>query len=185
MIQAAWAEETARRLLAEALPQRWAHTQGVAARSRFLAPVLDEHADLLEAAAWLHDVGYAPDVAVTGFHPLDGALHLRDAADADPLLCQLVAHHSCAVIEAEERGLREALEHEFDLPPKVLLDALTFCDMTTDPSGAPIAVEDRLAEIAARYEEGDVVARSIKRAERPILEATERVANELARHSSA
>jgi len=26
----------------------------------------------LEAAAWLHDIGYAPDLVVSGFHPLDG-----------------------------------------------------------------------------------------------------------------
>jgi hypothetical protein len=32
------------------------------------------------AAAWLHDIGYAPAIAEsgTGFHPLDGARYLRD-----------------------------------------------------------------------------------------------------------
>jgi hypothetical protein len=35
--------------------------------------------DVLVAAAWLHDVGYAPELAVTGFHPLDGAQHLEAA----------------------------------------------------------------------------------------------------------
>ncbi|WP_323098242.1 hypothetical protein [Intrasporangium sp. YIM S08009] len=29
------------------------------------------------AAAWLHDVGYAPSVAQTEFHPLDGARFLQ------------------------------------------------------------------------------------------------------------
>ena len=38
----------------------WAHVQGVADRARSLAPVLGADADLLEAAAWLHDIGYAP-----------------------------------------------------------------------------------------------------------------------------
>ena len=57
-------------------------------------------ADLLETAAWLHDVGYAPDLAVTGLHQLDGARYLRDAEYADAMLCRLVAHHSCAIIEA-------------------------------------------------------------------------------------
>ena len=33
-------------------------------------------AEVLTQAAVLHDVGYAPDVAITGFHPLDGARHL-------------------------------------------------------------------------------------------------------------
>jgi HD superfamily phosphodiesterase len=39
--------------------------------------------DLLEAAAWLHDIGYSPEIAVSGFHPLDGARYLRDVANAD------------------------------------------------------------------------------------------------------
>ena len=64
-----------------------------------------EDAELVEAAAWLHDIGYAPDLHDTGFHPLDGARYLRDVEGADPLLCRMVAHHSCALTEAEERGL--------------------------------------------------------------------------------
>jgi HD superfamily phosphohydrolase YqeK len=80
--------------LQEPLPRRWVHVQGVAARARGLAPVLDADADLLEAAAWLHDIGYAPSLATTGLHQLDGARHLRDAQHADAMLCRLVAHHS-------------------------------------------------------------------------------------------
>jgi HD superfamily phosphodiesterase len=45
----------------------------VAARARSLAPVLGADADLLQAAAWLRDIGYAPGLAVTGLHALDGA----------------------------------------------------------------------------------------------------------------
>jgi len=56
--------------------------------------VLDADADLLEAAAWLHDIGYAPALAVPGLHALDGARYLRDAQHADAMLCRLVAHHS-------------------------------------------------------------------------------------------
>ena len=63
----------AQALLQEPLPRRWAHVQGVAARALSLAPVLGADAGLLEAAAWLHDIGYAPGLAVTGLHALDGA----------------------------------------------------------------------------------------------------------------
>ena len=73
------------------------------ARARSLAPVLGADADLLEANAWLHDIGYAPGLAVTGLHALDGARYLRDAQHADAMLCRLVAHHSCAIIDAGER----------------------------------------------------------------------------------
>ena len=60
-------------------------------RARGLAPVLGADADLLEAAAWLHDIGYAPSLVATGFHPLDGARYLRDTQHADAMLCRLVA----------------------------------------------------------------------------------------------
>jgi HD superfamily phosphodiesterase len=67
------AERLARALLQQSLPRRWAHVQGVAARARSLAPVLGADADLLEAAAWLHDIGYAPGLADTGLHARRGA----------------------------------------------------------------------------------------------------------------
>ena len=104
---ASWAGQLARELLREPLPRRWAHVQGVAARARGLAPVLGADADLPEAAAWLHDIGYAPGLAVTGLHALDGARYLRDAQHGDAMLCRLVAQHSCAIIEAGERGLAD------------------------------------------------------------------------------
>jgi HD superfamily phosphodiesterase len=113
MDQALWAEELARKLLEIPLPRRWAHVQGVAGGARFLAPILGRDAELLEAAAWLHDIGYSFDLANTGFHPLDGARYLHDVHGADPVLCRLVANHSCAVIEAEERGLDRELSAEF------------------------------------------------------------------------
>jgi putative nucleotidyltransferase with HDIG domain len=40
---------------------------------RSLAAVLGADADLLEAAAWLHDIGYTADLATTGLHALVGA----------------------------------------------------------------------------------------------------------------
>jgi HD superfamily phosphodiesterase len=111
---APWAQQLVRALLQEPLPRRWAHVQGVADRTRSLAPVLGADADLLEAAAWLHDIGYTPSLATTGLHRLDGARYLRDAEHADAMLCRLVAHHSCAIIEAGERGLADALRYEFE-----------------------------------------------------------------------
>jgi putative nucleotidyltransferase with HDIG domain len=154
-----WAQQLARALLLETLPRRWAHVQGVAARACGLAAVLGVDADLLEAAAWLHDIGYAPDLNVTGLHSLDGARYLRDAQHADAMLCRLVAHHSCAIIEAEERGLADVLSAEFKPAPHAPSNALTYCDMTTGPDGEPMLVEQRLAEIHRRYGPGHLVSR--------------------------
>jgi hypothetical protein len=172
---AAWAQGLARTLLADALPRRWAHVQGVAARARSLAPAVGADAGLLEAAAWLHDIGYLPELATTGLHGLDGARYLRDIEHADPMLCRLVAHHSCAVIEAEERGLVGILRREFGLPPQPLADALTCCDMTTSPDGEHVHVDRRLAEIHDRYGSGHLVSRSIRRATPMILQAVGQV----------
>ena len=178
---ASWAQQLARALLQEPLPRRWAHVQGVAARARGLAPVLGADADLLEAAAWLHDIGYAPGLAVTGLHQLDGARYLRDARHAGPILCRLVAHHSCAIIEAEERGLADVLSSEFEPAPYALSSVLTYCDMTTSPDGGLVPAERRLAEIHDRYGPGHLVSRSIRRATPMILRAVEQVQDRAAR----
>lgn len=180
---AAWAEHTARHHLETSLPRRWTHCQGVAAQARTLAPILGSNADLLEAAAWLHDIGYAPGLAQTGFHPLDGAYYLRDIEHADPMLCRLVAHHSGALVEAEERGLASRLSREFEPPPSDLAGALTYCDMTTSPSGQRLPVEQRLAEIQTRYGAGHVVTRSISIAAPQLSATVARVAGALASRS--
>ena len=181
---ASWAQQHARALLQEPLPRRWAHVQGVASRARSLAPVLGADADLLEAAAWVHDIGYAPGLATTGLHQLDGARYLRDAQHADALLCRLVAHHSCAIIEAGERGLADILSSEFDPAPDVLSSVLTCSDMTTSPDGEPIPVDRRLAEIHARYGPGHLMSRSIRRATPMILRAVEQVHDRAAQTAS-
>ena len=160
---AAWAKQLARALLQEPLPRRWAHIQGVTARARSLAPVLGADADLLEAAAWLHDIGYAPGLAFTDLHQLDSARYLRDTQHAAAMLCRLVAHHSCAIVEADERGLADVLGLEFEPAPYALSSVLTFCDMTTSPDGELVPVENRLAEIQDRYGRGHLVSRSIQR----------------------
>ena len=172
---ASWAEQLAQALLQKPLPRRWAHVQGVANQTRSLAAVLGADAELLEAAAWLHDIGYAPSLATTGLHQLDGARYLRDAQHADAMLCRLVAHHSCAIIEAGERGLADILSSEFDPAPYALSSVLTCCDMTTSPDGQPVPVDRRLAEIHDRYGPGHLVSRSIQRASPMILRAVEQV----------
>jgi len=140
-----------------------------------LASVLGADADLLEAAAWLHDIGYTPDLAVTGLHALDGARYLRDTQHTHAMLCRLVAHHSCAIIEAEERGLADVLSREFEPAPHALSSALTYCDMTTSPDGELVPVGKRLAEIHHRYGPGHLVSRSIQRATPMILRAVEQI----------
>lgn len=175
------ARELARSLLERELPVRWAHSRGVAAQAVAVGRLVPGHADLLEAAAWLHDIGYASPLVVTGFHPLDGARRLRDTRFGNPALWALVAHHTCAQIEAEARGLGEVLAAEFppgDVDP-LLVAALTYCDMTTGPDGTPLTVDERITEILSRYPPDDVVHRAIAQATPVLCRQTAEIATAL------
>ncbi|MDN5384162.1 HD domain-containing protein [Streptomyces sp. LB8] len=180
-----WAYALSESLLSGPLPRRWAHSLGVAKRARSLSPILGDDAELLEAAAVLHDIGYAPAIAVTGFHPLDGARFLRDHEHADDRVVRLVAHHSCALLEAEERGLRHELEGEFSLERPDLVDALLYCDMTTTPDGEQTSPADRIDEIVRRYGPDTIVGRFIQRAAPEIHAASRRVEERLAKVSGS
>ncbi|MBT2382085.1 HD domain-containing protein [Streptomyces sp. ISL-11] len=166
-------------LLSEPLPRRWSHSLGVAERARSLEPILGQESALMEAAAVLHDIGYSPQIASTGFHPLDGARFLRDQEGMDDRIVRLVAHHSCALLEAEERGLREELETEFALERPELVDALLFCDMTTTPDGGCTNSKARVSEIVGRYGPDTIVGRFIQRAAPEIHAAVRRVEGRL------
>ncbi|MEV0761712.1 HD domain-containing protein [Nocardia sp. NPDC050435] len=171
-----WAWHIASSELETVLPRRWAHTQGVAKAAVALAARLHCETELLTAAAVLHDVGYAPRLAATGFHPLDGARFLRDQHQIDERVVCLVANHTCALLEAQERGLQEQLTSEFPaLDHPVLTDALIYCDMTTTPDGMPTGPDRRIGEILSRYGPDSVVGRFIRRAEPEILAAVGRI----------
>jgi hypothetical protein len=120
--------------------------------------------ELLVAAAWLHDIGYASPLVDTGFHPIDGARYLR-RTKVDERIVGLVAHHSCARVEARLRGLREVLDAEFPRDESLPHDELCFCDMTTSPDGEPVGVASRLAEIRTRYGRDHIVTRFVDEVE--------------------
>ena len=167
-----WAEGLAREQL-QSIPNRWRHTQSVAAQARTASStVAIADRPLLEAAAWLHDIGYGPEIAHTGFHPLDGARYLERYA-APQRLINLVANHSCARFEADERGmLPELSSYELEVGP--VADALIWADMTTGPTGQTVTVEDRLAEILRRYTAESPVHRAIEEASANIVAAVSR-----------
>lgn len=176
------AQTIARDLLADDLPTRWRHTQGVARRAELLSPLLAGAADTLVQAAILHDVGYSPGIAAMGFHPLDGARYLAGLGSLDRRVVLLVAHHSFARVEAELRGLAPFLDEEFpQLDEPLLTDALVFCDMTTTPDGRITSSEARVAEILSRYGEESIVGRFIRDVAQPIQESVARVSGLAAR----
>ena len=165
-------------ILAEALPRRWRHVRSVARRARWVADKLALTNDLV-SAAWLHDIGYAPELLETGFHPLDGARYLR-RADVNGQVVSLVAYHSCAEIEADVRGLGNTLASEFKPGDPLLTDVLLYCDMTTGPDGDYVQPADRLVEIRGRYGPDHEVTRFVELAASEILTTAGRIEELLA-----
>lgn len=159
--------------LSASLPRRWRHVRSVARRARWVADELSLSSELVEAA-WLHDIGYAPDLVETGFHPLDGARYLRNLG-VDKDVVSLVAYHSCAPIEAKVRGLDAELASEFSPGDPALMDALLYCDMTTSPDGDYVRPADRLVEVRGRYGPDHEVTRFVELAAPEILMTATRV----------
>ncbi len=150
------------------------------ARQAALAAGVVDDPDLLVAAAWLHDIGYSPDLVRTGFHPIDGTIHLA-AQGVSERLCALVAHHSCACVEARNRGLTiEWLDER-----TALRDALWWADMTTTPAGRITDGRSRIAEVRHRYGADHVVARSVTEASPELLAAVTRTERLLAEPNQA
>lgn len=135
--------------------------RGVARCGRQIGPSLlsaDEE-ELLVAAALVHDIGYAPGLVVSGYHPLDGARFLVAVA-APRRLVNLVAQHSAAAFIAAERGLAADLARYPD-ERSALRDALWFCDMRTTPDGRPTDFAERIADIRARHGPGSPLVRAL------------------------
>ena len=153
------------------LGRRWAHVQGVGRLAESLAARGAVSADVV-AAAWLHDVGYAPTVVRTGFHPLDGARFLQEQGAA-PGVVSIVAWHTGARFEAEERGLIDELE-ALPSADRDELDALTLIDLVVGPGGELTTPERRVDEILSRYAEGDPVHRAVTRSRPELLASAAR-----------
>jgi hypothetical protein len=171
------ARELACRVLA-GNPERIRHSAGVATRAASLArAVPDTAVGVLVAAAWVHDIGYALALRNTAFHPLDGALFLRSIG-WEPLLCDLVAHHSGSRFVAAANGLEAALA-DFEFIEDPLSDALTVADQTVGPNGVPLSVEDRLLDMLDRHGSDSPNARAHPRRQAYIRAAFERVSSRM------
>jgi hypothetical protein len=84
-------------------------------------------------------------------------------------LAGLVAHHSGAKTEADERGLIGELA-EFEDERSAVSRALTYCDLTTDSEGQSVEPVERLAEIRRRYGSAAPEARALERSRSALLD---------------
>lgn len=139
----------ARALAADVLrddPATWEHSSRAARAAAAAAHrIPSSRAADVVAAAWLHDIGYAPQLRRTGFHPLDGALFLM-SQDWPERIVRLVAHHSLASLEAPFYGVGHHLgviEVVTGADPDILVSA----DLVSGAGDAAPTVDARLEEM--------------------------------------
>jgi len=169
--------ELARAKLAFEVPQRWGHAQATGKEAERIAPAFGADATVLATAAWLLDVGHAPELAQTGFAPLDGANYLR-AEGWLPRLVDLVAHRSASGSEATTRGLRTEYAAFAD-EQSPTRDALWYCDIVIGPNGEWADVDARITELTSGYGAGDVAARTAAKAREELAAAVRRTRQRL------
>jgi len=114
-------------------------------------PPIDEN---VVSAAWLHDIGHAPELVMTGMHAIDGAAFL-DRSGAPREVVSLVAFHIGPEFEAEERGLLDSLS-QFDPPDLTRAETDTSRRTSPDTSGRPptAGATDQPARRPARPDSG-------------------------------
>jgi hypothetical protein len=168
--------------LLEPVDQRWPHVYTAArtAADELALAVPAHERNLLVAAAALHDIGYAPQIVDTGFHPLDGARYLERHGWPNRLAA-LVAHHSDARTLAEARGLSDQLAG-FIRETGAVADALLYADMTSGIDGQRLTLSERLADIYLRHAAEDPSMLAARRRREPqIRAAVRRVEQRLSR----
>lgn len=158
------------------LGRRWDHVRTVGELADGLAAAGKISAEVA-AAAWLHDLGYAEELSTTGLHALDGAAFLTNEG-APVEVVSLVAHHTGADLEAEERGLGSELSTMPEADPTGL-DVLTLLDLVSAPDGSLTDPETRIAEILSRYPTSSPVHRAVSRSRANLLASAERARGQL------
>ncbi len=133
---------------------RLAHMRDAAAFARDLGASfgLDScHGGLLERAALLHDVGYAPALHRFGYHPLDGAMFLEERGE-HPWIVEGVLRHSQADRKTDRfPGVtgEYARRHPLD-EAAWLVRAVTVADWRAAGVGGRVSFARRFQDIAAR-----------------------------------
>ena len=149
----------------------WVHLSTVGGVAEGLARRSEFDTESVVSAAWLHDVRYAPECGRNRCHPLDGANLLLSVGVPDSVVA-LVAHHTGAAHEAEERAC--STSGELPSPDTAALDVLTMVDLAVEPAGQSQLDVNRIAGMLKRYGEDDPVYRAVTRSRDLLLASSAR-----------
>lgn len=140
--------------LFRACPTRLAHMRDVSAFARDFGHCFgfSGHARaLLERAALLHDIGYAPALNRFNFHPLDGALFLAERGE-HPWVIEGVLRHSLADRRASSLSgvAEEYARRPFVAEAAWLVRAVTIADWRAAGIGGRTSFGQRVRDIVER-----------------------------------
>jgi len=143
--------------------------------------VAREDVALLLCATVLHDIGYAPAVRSSGFHPFDGGCWLLTEG-APATVAGAVARHSESLLQP---GAVASPVDPAALPaaPGPVADAITYADRTTTPDGRRTTLLERLVARGGCRHPTDADDRDRLRTER-LAHAVARVEVRMARLGS-
>src|SRR6478735_2884086 len=159
-----WSESRSRSVAREwvsGMPGRWQHLSAVGRLAECVRAQTPGVSSAVVSAAWVHDIGYSAALVDTGMHAIDGARALQRFGAPSEVVA-LVAHHTGASFEAEERELANALLL-FPHPDPEALDELTLLDLVVGPTGDLMSPAHRIEEILSRYGREEAVHRAVTR----------------------
>ncbi len=156
-------------------PRRLEHVRGAGLIAGMAAGALGaEQPETFVAAAWLHDIGYAPDLCRTGFHPLDGALFLAREGWPESVVL-MVAHHSHAAVLAPYYGVQQHMSL-LERHPGDGDDIITFSDLRAGANGMGADPRERIDDMRQRHADRTFVPDDVREARyRMMLIAAARV----------
>lgn len=145
---------------------RFQHILGVVRCMENLLPDLnvpDEWKPDLLNACYLHDIGYSPKLNQYDFHPLDGAIFVREKGFSKSVVAA-VLFHSCAYETVKETRpdllpIYEEKNMDLDEQDRTFIDLVTYCDLHTSPTGQRITLEKRVQDVVERYGKHHTVSR--------------------------
>ena len=134
------------------LESRYRHTIAVSQLMKQKAITLNLNPQTAEIIGLLHDIGYAKEYAITGFHPLDG---YNAIFESNPHVANQILRHTSTPEEAALRGIELP-----NVTEDVYARLLSYADCRVNAKGFIVTFEGRLKDIVDRYGESSLIGKA-------------------------